>query len=490
MKSSTLVGFLTGSRTNAKLLSAISVLIIGMLLIGFYAGTLYSSTLRISENGFEEGTFATEASYIIYLDGKGTAHARDGSTGEIKHESTDASKVINAAIESLFEIGGAIFVKEGTYTIHETIRIPSNLTLIGSGFGTKLVLAPDLNINLVENSNRTSGNNNILIANLNLDGNKAENPADEGGLYFLRVRNSTIQNCWIHDAAFTGILLEYGGGNVVQNNFVYKNRNAGIEGTHEEFDIVANNVVYSNQGDPYGHGIDYCTGSKHNIIEGNVCFHNGQTSGGGLALWDGLENTIMGNTLTSNYVGLTVGIPSFGNKTRGNTIVGNTISNNTRNGLHLEGVNNFVSKNTFSNNEENGVYVNGTDTENNIIEGNRFENNQGWQIHITAFSSDTIIKNNVILGNNLIQNQGTNTLIKQNLGYATENSGTATIPAGSTTRSVEHGLVSTPTHTNLTPADNLQGRSYWFTANGTHITFHMSSPDPIRTHAFNWYAEV
>jgi parallel beta-helix repeat protein len=198
----------------------------------------------------------------------------------------------------------------------------------------------------------------------------------------------------------------------------------------------------------------------------------------------------MGNTLTSNYVGLTVGVPSFGNKTRGNTIIGNMISNNTRDGLHMEGADNFVSKNTVSTNGGNGVYVNGTDTENNIIEGNRFENNQGWQIYITTSSSGTIIKDNVILGNDLIRNQGKNTSIKQNAGYTTENSGTAIIPAGSTTQSVEHALVSTPTHANITPKDDLQGRSHWFTANSTHITLHMSSSDPIHTHAFSWSAEV
>lgn len=102
-------------------------------------------------------------------------------------------------------------------------------------------------------------------------------------------------------------------------------------------------------------------------------------------------------------------------------VIGNTVSNNAGARLHIEGENNLVSKNTFGFNGGNGVYVNGSDTKNNVIERNRIENNQGWQIHVTTFPSDTAIKNNFIVGNDLIKNQGTNTLIKWNSGYDTEN---------------------------------------------------------------------
>ncbi|MCK4474679.1 right-handed parallel beta-helix repeat-containing protein [Candidatus Bathyarchaeota archaeon] len=476
-------------RANAKTILAVSAISIA-LLAGFYAGILYASTLMTSENGFEWATLATEANYVICLDDEGVAHARNGVTGQIDYNSANISYVINSAIDALPTTGGCVFIKEGTYTISDTIKVPSNVSLIGAGFGSKLVLAAGSNSNLVENSDHWCGNNNILIANLHLDGNKAENPAEIGGLHFKRVRDSTIQNCWVHDSAFAGLLIEKGGGNVIQGNFVYENRNAGIEGTHENYDIVANNVVYSNQGIPYGYGIDYCTGSRHNVFEGNVCHDNGLTSGGGIALWDGVENTIVSNTLTSNHVGLTVGIPSFGNRTYGNIIMGNMVSNNTGDGAHIEGENNLVSKNTFSFNGGNGVYINGSDTKDIIIEGNRLEHNQGWQIIVTASPSDTVIKNNIIFGNDLISDQGTNTLIKWNLGYNTENSGTATIPAGRTSVSLEHELVSTPTHANLTPKDNLEGRSYWYTTNSTHITIHISSPDASKDHSFDWTSET
>lgn len=72
----------------------------------------------------------------------------------------------------------------------------------------------------------------------------------------------------------------------------------------------------------------------------------------------------------------------------------------------------------------------------------------------------------------------------------TENSGTAVIAAGRTSVSLEHELVSTPTHANLTPKDNLECRSYWYTANSTHITIHLSSPDASKDHSFVWSSET
>lgn len=480
--------FVGSLRTNAKTILIVSAMSVAIL-VGFYAGTLYASTWVTLENGLERGSLATEANYVIFVDDQVTVNARNGFTGKIDYNSRNASYVINSVMEALPTTGGYIFIKEGTYTISETIKVPSNVALVGAGFSSKIVLAAGSNINMIQNLNRSRGNDNILIANLRLDGNKAETIGG-GGLYFLRVRNSTIQNCWVHDTAFTGLRLEYGGGNVVQNNFVYENRNAGIEGTHEDHDIVANNVVYSNQGYPYGYGIDFCTGSKHNIFDGNVCYNNGLTSGGGLALWDGYENTIAGNILTSNYVGLTIGVPSFGKKTYGNMIIGNMVSNSTVDGLHIEGENNLVSKNTFSFNGGNGVYVNGSDTKNIVIQGNRIENNQGWQIHVTTFPSDTIIKDNFLFGNDLIKNQGTNTSIKWNSGYNTENSGTAVILAEGTNVTFEHELVSRPTHVGLTPKDNLEGRSYWYTTNSTHITIYISSSDAGKDHSFSWFAET
>lgn len=482
-------GFVGSLQANAKTVLIVSVTCVA-LLIGFYSGILYASTWVTPENGLKWDSLATEASYVIFIDDEGTVYARNGLTRKTDYNSTNASYVINSVMEALPPTGGYIFIKEGIYTITENIRVPSNVALVGAGFCSKIVLATGSTINLIENSDRTRGNDNILIESLHLDGNKAENPAEMGGLSFSRVRNSTIQNCWIHDFGYSGVLFYDGGGNVIQNNFVYKNRNAGIEGTNEDHDIVANNVVYSNEGYPYGYGIDYCTGSRYNIFEGNVCYNNGLKSGGGLSLWDGYENTIVGNMLTSNYVGLAIGIPSFGNKTYGNMIIGNMVSNNTDDGLHIEGENNSVSKNTFSSNGGNGVYINGSDTKNIIIEGNRIENNQGWQIHITTFPSNSSIKNNFISGNDSIKNQGANTLIKWNSGYNTENSGAAVVLAGRTSVPFEHKLVSTPTHVNLTPKDNLKGRSYWYTTNSTYITIHISSPDANNDHSFDWSAET
>lgn len=476
-------------RMNAKAILAISIVIVAVL-AGFCTGLLYALTLVPPEDGLDLAHLATEADYIVLADVAGMVFAVNGLTGEMVYNSTSASSVINRAIQDLPSIGGSVFVKAGTYEISETIKIPSNVTLTGAGSSSRLVLAAGTNTYVIENADTSEGNSNILIANLHLDGNEAKNPHGRSVIHFLRVWNSTIQDCSIHDSAFAGILAEYGGRNIIRNNHVSNNRNAGIEGTHEDHDIVANNIAYSNRGDPYGHGIDYCTGSRNNIFDGNICYNNGLTSGGGLALWDGCQNIIIGNILASNYVGLTVGVPSFGEKTHGNMIMGNTVSNNTHSGLHIEGEHSLVSKNTFSFNLGDGVYINGSDTRDIIIEGNRLEENQGWQVHVTTFPADTIIRNNFISGDSLVEDQGTNTAIKWNSGYSTESSGIAVVPTGHANVTLEHGLVSTPTHANITPRDNLEGRSYWYTANSTHITVHISIYDASNDYIFDWSAET
>jgi hypothetical protein len=77
-----------------------------------------------------------EASYIIYTDGT-TTYAKSGTTGQIEFSNTDASKVIQYAIDSL-PYGGKIFIKAGTYIISQYIQVKSNIELCGEGFNTVL----------------------------------------------------------------------------------------------------------------------------------------------------------------------------------------------------------------------------------------------------------------------------------------------------------------------------------------------------------------
>jgi hypothetical protein len=61
---------------------------------------------------------------IIWVDEQGTARAKDGATGIIIAESSDHASVIQAAVDSVGLQGGTIFLRRGTYLIKRPITFP------------------------------------------------------------------------------------------------------------------------------------------------------------------------------------------------------------------------------------------------------------------------------------------------------------------------------------------------------------------------------
>jgi hypothetical protein len=85
-------------------------------------------------------------------------------------------------------------------------------------------------------------------------------------------------------------------------------------------------------------------------------------------------------------------------------------------------------------------------------------------------------------------------LTRDNIGYTTENFGTATIPSGATTIVVPHGLAKTPTSQNIsiTPTNNLgNATKFWF-SNVTTTQFTINvNVDPTGSGAtFSWSAKI
>lgn len=75
--------------------------------------------------------------------------------------------------------------------------------------------------------------------------------------------------------------------------------------------------------------------------------------------------------------------------------------------------------------------------------------------------------------------------------YTSENSGTATITATTTSITVNHGLATTPTKININPKTNLLGKSFWTSDHGaTTFVINISEADATNPIYFNWSAEV
>ena len=85
---------------------------------GLYIGRVIASP-GLPATVLEAGSLVTEASYVIFTDGT-EIYARNGETGEIEFQDTDADTLINNVLNILTS-GGKIFIKGNI--IFETITI-------------------------------------------------------------------------------------------------------------------------------------------------------------------------------------------------------------------------------------------------------------------------------------------------------------------------------------------------------------------------------
>ena len=291
--------------------------------------------------------------------------------------------------------------------------------------------------------------------------------------------------------------------------------------------VVAYNIIdagyieYGIRADTYS-GYEPVSTTKCNII-GNVL-----KGGFGKAIWvysdvpgSNFYDKIQDNILIGNDSGIGIYIAS--NKLGEMKIKDNLIMNFTH-GIYYKNSNNaIIEGNDIYNVGEYCVFLNGDpesnavrrvriinntfDTynigvrlynyaENIIIKGNEFRTTSGIddiQIDSTAIGGIVIEENDFKNGLKSLTLHGIERL-RRNLGYATENSGTATFSGdGSTTQfSIAHGLVSEPSKVQVTPMTEDAARDFYVTKDDTNIYVNYLSPPPSGSDnvKLSWYAEV
>jgi hypothetical protein len=72
-------------------------------------------------------------SVIVWVDEQGIAKARDSTIGGIIAESSDHASVIQAAVDSVGPVGGTIFIKKGLYTIKRPITFSDEMRVVIRG---------------------------------------------------------------------------------------------------------------------------------------------------------------------------------------------------------------------------------------------------------------------------------------------------------------------------------------------------------------------
>ena len=255
---------------------------------------------------------------------------------------------IYAAIHALPSSGGTVTLMEGTYDIRKVegklggvIIDRSNVTLIGQGAATRLILAPDQNTNVIRIIG--SGVGNIVIRDLWVDQNRDQNPyngaefvnishgrfeyngikafcAEPGGSCPEPTHNITIENCTVLNAQRLGIMLDGPNMRVVNNHLGNAHSDAVelLEGpgfvmgnfveitgrTHVAVGsdrgnsiIMANNVVHVREGGDLDIAFRSWADSERHVISNNIVMVD---QGGKLGLAmdvRGFDTSVTGNVI-------------------------------------------------------------------------------------------------------------------------------------------------------------------------------------------------
>lgn len=185
---------------------------------------------------------------------------------------------------------GSIYIPDGVYMISNAIKIPSGRLVKGESFNTKLRLASYANVgsNVLQNADYINGNNNIIIKNLFIDGNRANRQSATGsavipghsGVVLAHTEKSVIENVFVVSTTLHGI-------NITADNEIYAGA-TGYKSTGSK-DIIIKSCFVTDCGDD-GITTHYSNGVT---ISDCICWDMAavfSTSSNGIEIDDGSED--------------------------------------------------------------------------------------------------------------------------------------------------------------------------------------------------------
>jgi parallel beta-helix repeat protein len=379
---------------------------------------------RINSN-FEALASALLAKTAVTVGPQGSDYVTDGAGDDVQ---------IQAALDAVGDAGGGVvWLRAGTYSLSEQLSIPSGIMLVGEGFATVIIAADGLDDDLMVNSDQVNGNENIVLRDFKLDGNRAAQSGGTG-IYFdgtsTHSTNFLVENVWvtnthshglhpkrtdvlrIRDCRFTdcgtsasldhGIYLLDSDDAVIEGVISTDNAANGINAKQGTRLSVANCVARDNG----GRGIrvaDYeYVSIGNNVAEGNA--------DSGIALY--LEITggvnkaaVAGNVCRNNRVhGVDL------NNVSDVAVSGNDCSENKFNGIRLRNaVRSNVTGNSANGNSNDGtgdnyagILVEGNSSRVAVVgntAGNAGALHQKYGVQLADAADDILVTGNVLVGN-------------------------------------------------------------------------------------------
>ena len=261
----------------------------------------------------------------------------------------DDQEEIQAAIDALPESGGTIILLEGTYNISAPINIlKNNITLAGVGWATKIYIVNGSNCDAIVIGNGLTSLSNIVIRDLQIDGNGANQNYGVGLIYLYggsgyEIKYCCIINCYLHSGSGDGLVLSYANNNIIIGNIILSNYSNGISTYHSN-----NNIIYLNQSNSNAfEGIAIMQYSNNNIINGNQSNSNGDC---GIYLSYSSYNQIISNHATGNFCGIVINDANCNNNYIGKNYLK---GNGTGGAIYNAGTGTYLGVPDTTNNNDN-----------------------------------------------------------------------------------------------------------------------------------------
>lgn len=301
----------------------------------------------------------TEGTYTIFAR-EGVYYAQNAFTGGGEISGSNASDIINRALDALADKGGRVLLTAGDYPIEHSLLVHSNTILEGEGvddknnpgLGTRLVAAKSLREPVLRNHDPGRGDFNIIIKNLAVDGDRPDKTRVVGanGIRFTKTTRCRIIDVAVYNCRDTGIVFD---------------------GNHGTIEAQLDRVT--SRGNNY-RGIFMKTQSDFHIQNCEV----GSNEEKGIVLASCSAGSLMGNNV---YLNRRSGIELY--NSRYMRIIGNRANHNGRSGIELVATadgwgnwNKLIGNECYDNGQsfgdESGISIksDGTSVSYTIVEGN------------------------------------------------------------------------------------------------------------------------
>jgi hypothetical protein len=420
--------------------------------------------------------------------------------GAVFDGTTDDAVALQAAIDAAIASGKPLALDPGTAIIGTSLSISDSVTIVGAGRQSTILKAADgLNNYVISFTGGNPGEGIIgaLLSDFGVDGHNSAQTAG-GGILANGAVQCTFERLHITSCYDWGLKL----GPISGGAFGHHNR------------VV--NCLFDQGGGSAGFGGGaWLTSSDENWFIGTDFEYLGGASSpigsSPIMLYDqaGLQHIIGSNFVqgSNNCIGIRVQ-NAFDTK-----IIGSTFDGLAGDCIFLVANKCVVSGNLITgpgdagSQPASGIHLE-FNTHFNVISGNSLEtsNTVAGQVRSlireegTGGSGDNLIEGNSVTWGSfgptvgLIESGGTNTIVRNNIGWKTENGGTATVANATTTIDVAHGLDATPALGNIavTPTNNLgNAAKFWISGvTNTQFTINVDVDPGATTATFSWLVRL